>query len=215
MAATVTTWNKGKAPAGTTGWQLTPDVRAGLESLNVVVPVANKAERDGITPPLGKYVGMAVSRADLRGRIEIWDGTTWRAPAPIGLLSSVTNAGQNLVGITLNNMLETTVAVGASRHIEVCATIDGESSMDAMFVGYTLAYGGTGTGGTPIRTATMRYTTANLGEAFEVTAIITTAAEGNLRFNLQAQVTIPATGPQGLKSNAGNTRLTVIDLGPA
>lgn len=76
----ITTWNKGSAPAGTNGWQLTPDVRGGLESMNVIVPVANAAERDGLTPPLGKYVGMAVTRADLGGLIEVWNGTIWLSP---------------------------------------------------------------------------------------------------------------------------------------
>lgn len=81
MAATVTTWNKGKAPAGASGWNLTPDVRAGLESMNVVVPVANQSERDGLTPPLGKYIGMSVTRADLGGIIEVWNGSDWLSPA--------------------------------------------------------------------------------------------------------------------------------------
>lgn len=81
MAATVTTWNKGKAPAGGTGWQLTPDVRSGLESMNVVVPVANQSERDGLTPPLGKYIGMAVTRNDLGGIIEVWNGSQWLSVA--------------------------------------------------------------------------------------------------------------------------------------
>lgn len=75
----VATWNKGLAPAGTDGWRLTPDVQAAMESLNVVVPVATQTERDALTPPLGKYVGMAVTRADLNGRIEVWDGAIWRA----------------------------------------------------------------------------------------------------------------------------------------
>lgn len=74
----VTTWNKGKAPAGGDGWSLTPDVRLAVESLNVPVPVADAAERDGITPPLGKYPGMMVVRTDVAGfPIEVWDGAAW------------------------------------------------------------------------------------------------------------------------------------------
>lgn len=96
MAATVATWNKGKAPAGDTGWQLTPDVRAGLESMNVIVPVADQAERDGLTPPLGKYPGMAVARMDLGALIEVWDGSAWQrgnsAAAP------TTSGGWTLTG---------------------------------------------------------------------------------------------------------------------
>lgn len=175
------------------------------------LPVFSPAERDALTA----YDGLTVRRMDLPNRPAFtWDGTKWAGP-PLGTLSNVVNAGSNVVGITLNNMLETTVSVEANRSIEIRATIDGSSSMDAMFVGYTLAYGGTGTGGTSVRTASMRYTTTGLGEAFEVTAIVTTSAAGSLRFNLQAQVTVPSTGGQTMTSTAGNTRLTVKDLGNA
>lgn len=76
----VTRWNKTKTPAGADGWNLTPDIGTALDSVNPVVPVANQAERDGLTPPLGKYVGMAVTRADLGGVVEVWNGTIWQAP---------------------------------------------------------------------------------------------------------------------------------------
>ena len=95
--ASITTWNKGKAPAGTNGWNLTPDVRAALESLNVIVPVANQAERDGLTPPLGKYVGMAVTRADRGGLIEVWDGAGWKSPTA-STAAVVTDANWSATG---------------------------------------------------------------------------------------------------------------------
>lgn len=80
----VTRWNKTISKAGADGWNLTTDDGKGLDSANVLVPVATQAERDGLTPPLGKYAGMAVTRADLGGRIEVWDGAKWR---PVGGLN--------------------------------------------------------------------------------------------------------------------------------
>lgn len=93
----ITTWNKGKAPAGTSGWNLTPDVRAALESMNVIVPVADQAERDGLTPPLGKYVGMAVTREDLGGLIQVWDGAAWKSPTA-STAAVVTDANWSATG---------------------------------------------------------------------------------------------------------------------
>lgn len=114
MATTVTTWNKGKAPAGATGWQLTPDIRAGLESMNVLVPVADEAEMVGLTPPLGKHVGMAATRADLGGVIFVWDGADWTVPpgappvAHMGKTAGVQaiGAGLTLITMTASQMLK-------------------------------------------------------------------------------------------------------------
>lgn len=92
----VITWNKGTAPAGTNGWLLLPDVRKALESMNVPVPVATQAERDGITPPLGRYVGMSVLRADLGNLLETWDGSAWVRQAQTGSVTQTdTNWGYN------------------------------------------------------------------------------------------------------------------------
>lgn len=77
----VTRWNKTKTMAGSDGWNLTTDTGTALDSANVVVPVANATERDALTPPLGKYVGMAVTRADLGGIIEVWNGSAWLSVA--------------------------------------------------------------------------------------------------------------------------------------
>jgi len=75
----VTTWNKSIVPAGADGWNLTPDVRKAIETTNYPVPVASVAERDGLTPPSGKYVGMQVIRTDLPGcPVETWDGSVWQ-----------------------------------------------------------------------------------------------------------------------------------------
>jgi hypothetical protein len=47
---------------------------------NVVIKVANQAGRDALT---GKYLGMVVSRADLGGLLEVFDGTNWQSPNKI------------------------------------------------------------------------------------------------------------------------------------
>lgn len=74
----VPTWNKGVAPAGTEGWNLTPNVLRAMESLNVPVPVATSAARDALAPPGGKYPGMMVVRTDQAGMpVEKWDGSNW------------------------------------------------------------------------------------------------------------------------------------------
>lgn len=97
MTASVPTWNKGKAPAGDTGWNLTPDVRAGLESMNVVVPVATGAERDGVTPPAGKYAGMVASRAEVPGSpLETYDGTNWHRQGPKMVPAAASQVGAAL-----------------------------------------------------------------------------------------------------------------------
>jgi hypothetical protein len=75
----VTTWNKATAPAGSDGWNLTPDVRKAIETLNAPVPVASAAERDALTPPGGTYAGMQVIRTDLQGcPTQTWDGAQWQ-----------------------------------------------------------------------------------------------------------------------------------------
>jgi hypothetical protein len=79
-----TTWNKGIVPAGTDPYNEIPDTKKAVESLNAVVPVANAAERDALVPPAGKYVGMTVSRADLSGILETWDGLAWIRQAQTG-----------------------------------------------------------------------------------------------------------------------------------
>lgn len=74
----VTRWNKSTTPAGPDGWNLTPDIGKALDTANVPVPVASQAERDGLTPPGGKYPGMMVIRMDISGcPVEIWDGLGW------------------------------------------------------------------------------------------------------------------------------------------
>ena len=71
-------WNKTISKAGADGWNLTTDDGTALDSANVIVPVANATERDGLTPPLGKYAGMAVARTDLAGiPLQVWDGAAW------------------------------------------------------------------------------------------------------------------------------------------
>lgn len=90
----VSRWNKAKTPSGADGWNLTPDVGTALDSANVVVPVATQAERDGLTPPGGKYPGMVVARTDLSGvPLDVYDGAQW---VP-GIISTIWSNNANLV----------------------------------------------------------------------------------------------------------------------
>ena len=104
----VTRWNKTKTKAGADGWSLTTDDGTAFDSANVVVPVANATERDGLTPPLGKYVGMAVTRADLGGIIEVWNGSAWLSAANRFNVPGVT-AGQ----IPIFQSAEVSVLIGS------------------------------------------------------------------------------------------------------
>ena len=109
MAAEVTLWNKIKSLAGATGWSLIPDLIAALSGANVVVPVASKAERDGLTPPLGKYAGMVVARTDLSGvPLDVYDGIQW-IPGIISTIwtnpsNPVTTAGGGPGTLTLDTV---------------------------------------------------------------------------------------------------------------
>jgi hypothetical protein len=77
--AGITRWNKTITPAGADGWSLTPDIGKALDSARVAIPVANQAERDGLTSPLGALpIPTLVWRLD-KNRYETWDGTIWRA----------------------------------------------------------------------------------------------------------------------------------------
>jgi hypothetical protein len=212
---------KSTIPVGSDAWNLTAHIKQAVETTRVIIPVTNQAERDGLAalfPGGAVPQGTAACRLDRKSSLDVWSGTAW-IPGPLGQLSNVTNAGSNVVGIALNNLLEVSPTVEAGRLIELRATIDGATTVTGgvnnMYVSYTLAYGGTGTGGTPLRTSTKLYAAIGNGEGFEITARFTTATAGSLRFNLQGQVTVPSTGAQTMTATAGNTRLTVTDLGPA
>jgi len=103
----VTRWNKSTTMAGSDGWSLTPNIGTALDSANVIVPVATKAERDGLTPPLGKYAGMVAARTDLSGvPLDVYDGTQW-IPGIISTIwtnssSAVTTAGGGPGTLTLD-----------------------------------------------------------------------------------------------------------------
>jgi len=75
----VTRWNKTKTMAGADGWNLTTDTGTALDTANLIVPVASVTERNALTPPGGKYSGMAVARQDVGGMIEVLDPdlATW------------------------------------------------------------------------------------------------------------------------------------------
>jgi len=100
----VARWNKTATPPGTDGWNLTTDLGKALDSANVIVPVATQAERDALTPPLGKYAGMTVVRMDVAGNpLEVWDGSvgnryspTYAKAAGRGVLNSIPAVNPNL-----------------------------------------------------------------------------------------------------------------------
>ena len=71
--------NKVTVPVNSDAWNLANDLATLGDTANVVIPVANQTERDALT----KKLGLAVSRADLNGLIEVCDGTTWRSPTKI------------------------------------------------------------------------------------------------------------------------------------
>lgn len=207
MATTVPTWNKGKAPAGNTGWQLTPDIRAGLESMNVVVPVANKAERDGITPPLGKYVGMVVSRADLNGLLEVWDGTRWES-GPIGFLGEQSNAGATSTGTAQNALVTKTVNLEADRRIEIRATVTARPDTAALYGEYQIY-----AGGIALRTFVKRFNSVELGESLEFNADHGSGPGGATEFSLQCRVVDPPATTGLIKSAAFGVKIQIRDAG--
>jgi hypothetical protein len=107
----VTRWNKTISKAGADGWNLTTDDGKGLDSANVIVPVATQAERDGLTPPTGRYAGMVAARTDVAGiPLEKWDGSAW-IRQPITDTSAITNDGN----WTIAGGLIRTVATGLTQ----------------------------------------------------------------------------------------------------
>jgi len=105
-------WNKTISKAGADGWNLTTDDGRGLDSANVIVPVATQAERDGLTPPTtGKYAGMVVARTDVAGMpLEKWDGAAWNRE-PVLSTSPITNDGN----WTITGGLMRSVATGLTQ----------------------------------------------------------------------------------------------------
>lgn len=203
--------NGGVVPVNSDAYNLTADLASFADSLSVITNVISQAQRDALT----KYNGRTVRRLDIaQAPLQWWDNSAsiWRSHALGQIASAATAAGANVVGISLNNLLEVTPTVETGRLIEVRAYIDGSASVNSMYVAYTLARGGTGTSGTPIRTATKAYAIAGNGEGMELSARYTTTAAGPLRFNLQGQVTVPATGTQTM---TGQSSLTITDLGMA
>lgn len=203
--------------AGSDQWKLVEHIRGTFLTARTVIPVADRAERDGLAalfPNNTLPIGTTVFLTDI-ARLQVWDGNKWGGPA-YGQLAATTNASANVVGIALNNMLETSPYVEKGRIIEVKALVDASSTdIDALYVGFTLMQGGTGTGGNPLRTVPKRYATKGLGEGLEFSARYTPTAAGPLRFALIGQVTVPATGAQVLTAPTGNSKLTVTDIGPA
>ena len=62
-------------PINSDAYNETADLATMGNSSNVVIPVANQAARDALTP----YAGMTVSRLDLTGApLQVYDGTKWQ-----------------------------------------------------------------------------------------------------------------------------------------
>lgn len=62
-------------PINADAYNLTGDLATMGNTSNVVIPVANQAARDALTP----YAGMTVSRLDLTGApLQVYDGTKWQ-----------------------------------------------------------------------------------------------------------------------------------------
>lgn len=74
-----TTWNRGRTPAQTDMWELIPDLKKLVESLNIPIPVSSKPERDALTGPAGAPVpdGTMVIRLDLAGAVETRVAGAW------------------------------------------------------------------------------------------------------------------------------------------
>lgn len=61
--------NKITVPTNSDPYNLTADLKAAFEQANVVIPIPSQGDRDALV----KHDGMAVTRLDLGGLIEVWD----------------------------------------------------------------------------------------------------------------------------------------------
>jgi hypothetical protein len=71
-------YNKIPVPVNSDAYALTADLAKMADKVNAPVLVSSPAERDALTPPGGKYVGLQAGRQDALGSVETWDGTNWR-----------------------------------------------------------------------------------------------------------------------------------------
>lgn len=95
-----TRWNGIITPVNSDAYQPTVDFATLGDKSNVPVKVSSQAARDALTPPGGKYAGMAVIRLDVPGEpIEVYNGTSWdRHVSPV-VQANTQHAGS---GMALN-----------------------------------------------------------------------------------------------------------------
>lgn len=76
---TAQTKNKVTVPVGTDGWNVTAHILGAFESAGLIVEVADLTERNAQAALWGGTlpVPFVVSRTDLYGALEVWDGTRW------------------------------------------------------------------------------------------------------------------------------------------
>lgn len=89
-------------PINADAYNLTADLATLGNAANVIIPVANQAARDALTP----FAGMTVYRNDLSGNVtEVWDGGRW-------LTSAQTTYTPTLTASTTNPSIGTGSAIG-------------------------------------------------------------------------------------------------------
>lgn len=94
----VVRWNKTTTPAGSDGWNLTPNIGTALDTANVVIP-CSLAERDALAPPTGMYPGIVVIRTDVAGLpLEKWNGTAWVRQAVVDSAAVVNDGNWTITG---------------------------------------------------------------------------------------------------------------------
>jgi hypothetical protein len=110
-----TRWNKTQTITNSDAYNLAGDEATQADTSNVVVPVASSTERDALTPPAGKYAGMAVARTDLPGvPIQTRDASgNWSLLNGLPILASSPHVGSgsgllaNLQGGTARAFIQT------------------------------------------------------------------------------------------------------------
>lgn len=90
--------NKMKTIVNSDGYNLAPDLATLVDSANVIIPVANQAERDGLAALMGTLlVPTMVYRADLNA-YESWNGSTWDRVVTATAAAGVTDTFWTITG---------------------------------------------------------------------------------------------------------------------
>lgn len=134
-----TTYNKATVMASGDGWNLLPNVRTAIESSNIPIPVASKAERDALAPPGGLYPGLTVIRTDTPdSRREVWDGTRWDSTNGISYTPTWSSPGSFGTGGSVHGMYWLS---GDLVTLRADITAGTGTSMPAGIVGFSLPTG--------------------------------------------------------------------------